>query len=164
MTKRLTKVERDVAIMKRLMALDDDDDDMVVDDTPPNSPGNNPPLPPPPLTNLPPPSNPPPKTPPPPPNSPPQSDAAKKGRIVKGILNQCKYADAKTDQPIPDTEVPQGTDSDIDSDNDQLNPRKRKASFSGGAYDTEVGSSSVVVGDPSKSPLKKKSKLIIDLN
>ncbi|CAI9300709.1 unnamed protein product [Lactuca saligna] len=71
--KRLTKVERDVATMKRLMALDDDDDDdddMIFDDTPPSSPGNNPPSPPSLSINLPPPSNSPPKPPPPPPNFP----------------------------------------------------------------------------------------------
>ncbi|CAI9290100.1 unnamed protein product [Lactuca saligna] len=39
MDKWLNKVERDVVVMKRLMALgDDDDDDMVFDDTPTNSP------------------------------------------------------------------------------------------------------------------------------
>ncbi|KAL7587603.1 hypothetical protein Lser_V15G38004 [Lactuca serriola] len=78
MDKRLTEVERNVAIMKRLMALDDDDD-IVVDNTPPNSPCDNPPPPPPPSTNPPLPSHPPPRTPSPLPNSPPQSDAAKKG-------------------------------------------------------------------------------------
>ena len=44
--KRMTKVERDVADIKRFMALFDDDvNDMVIDDTPPNSPGDNPPPP-----------------------------------------------------------------------------------------------------------------------
>ncbi|CAI9279127.1 unnamed protein product [Lactuca saligna] len=93
MNKRLTKVERDVDTIKRLMALDDDDD-MVVDDIPPNSP-----------------------------------------------------------------KVPRGTDSDIDSDNDQLNHRKIKASFLGGAHDAEVGSSFVATAsDPSISPPKKKKQ------
>ena len=40
----------------------------------------------------------------------------------------------------------------------------RKASFSGGAYDAEDGSSSAAIGDLSASPLKKKSKIIFDLN
>ncbi|CAI9268606.1 unnamed protein product [Lactuca saligna] len=40
-------------------------------------------------------------------------------------------------------EIPQGTNSDIESNNDQLNPRKRKDSFSGGAHDAEVGSPSI---------------------
>ena len=75
MDKRLTKVERDVATMKRLMASDNDDDDMVVDENPPNAPCDNPPLSPPTSTNLPPSSHPPPRTPYPPPNSP-QSNAA----------------------------------------------------------------------------------------
>ena len=70
MDKRLTLVERDMATIKRLMALGDDDN-VVVDDTPPNSLGDNPPPPPPPLTNLLPPSHPPPETPSPPLNSPP---------------------------------------------------------------------------------------------
>ncbi|CAI9291257.1 unnamed protein product [Lactuca saligna] len=83
MDKILNKVERGVAIMKRLMALEDDDD-IVVDDTPPNSPSDNPPPPPPLSTNLPPTSNRPPITPSSPPNPPPQSDAAKKGENNQG--------------------------------------------------------------------------------
>ncbi|CAI9289824.1 unnamed protein product [Lactuca saligna] len=84
MVKRLTKVERDVATMKRLTNLDNGDDDMVFDNTPPNSLGDNPPPPPPPSTNLPPPSHPPPRTHSPPPNSPPQSDAAKNAENNQG--------------------------------------------------------------------------------
>ncbi|CAI9299960.1 unnamed protein product [Lactuca saligna] len=80
---RLTNVERDVATMKILMALDDDDDDMVVDDTPPNSIGMNPPSPLPSSINIPLPYNPPPRTPPPPPNSPPEPDVTKKGENNK---------------------------------------------------------------------------------
>ncbi|CAI9274151.1 unnamed protein product [Lactuca saligna] len=68
--KRLTKAKKDVADMKRLIALVDIDvDDMVADDTPSNSPGDNPLTPPPPSINLPPPSHPPPHIPSPPPNS-----------------------------------------------------------------------------------------------
>ena len=60
-------------------------------------------------------------------------------------------------------EIPQGTNNDIDSDDDQLNPRKRKASFSGGANNDEDGSSSDT-GDPSAPPPTKESKLNVDLN
>ncbi|KAL7593935.1 hypothetical protein Lser_V15G32348 [Lactuca serriola] len=94
MNKILTKVERNVATMGRLMTLDGeyDDVDTTVDDTPPNSPGDNPP---PTLTNPlpppPPPSHPPPKTPSPPPNSPPQSDAAKKGENFQEVVIQCRW-------------------------------------------------------------------------
>ena len=35
-------------------------------------------------------------------------------------------------------EIPQGTHSDIESNDDQLNPRKRKVSFLGGANDAEA--------------------------
>lgn len=83
---RLSKVAMDVATMKHIMALgdgDDDDDDMAVDDTPQKAPSDNPPPPPPP-------SHPTPITHPPCPNSPRQSDAAKRGRIIKGGLNQCQ--------------------------------------------------------------------------
>ncbi|CAI9264796.1 unnamed protein product [Lactuca saligna] len=45
----------------------------------------------------------------------------------------------------------------------KLNPRKRKASHSGGAYDAKAGSSSAA-GDHSTPPLSKKSKFTIDLN
>ncbi|CAI9259346.1 unnamed protein product [Lactuca saligna] len=90
MNRRLIKVEKDVAIMKLCMALCDNDD-MVVYDTPPSSPGDQstPPLPP--LINRPPPPLPPSypssnKT--SPPNSPPQSDAARKGRIIKRVATQ----------------------------------------------------------------------------
>ncbi|CAI9283742.1 unnamed protein product [Lactuca saligna] len=59
------------------------------------------------------------------------------------------YLGSYSEGAIPQ-EVPQGTDSDIDSENDQLNPRKRKASFSGGSNVTEAGSSSSVdAGDES---------------
>ena len=58
--------------------------------------------------------------------------------------------------------VPQGTNSDIDFGNDQLNPQKRKASSSRGGHDVEAGSSSAV-GDPSAPPPKKKRKLIFYL-
>ena len=58
---------------------------------------------------------------------------------------------------------PQGTNSDIESDIDQINPRKSKASFSGGAPDVE-SRSSFAAGDPSTLPPSKKSKLIFDLN
>ncbi|CAI9291258.1 unnamed protein product [Lactuca saligna] len=61
-------------------------------------------------------------------------------------------------------ELPQGTNNDIDIDNDYLNPRKMKAYFSMGAYDAKARSSSTVAGDFSASPLKKKSKIIFDIN
>ncbi|CAI9299648.1 unnamed protein product [Lactuca saligna] len=104
---RFSKVERDVTIMKRLMALGEDYD-MVTDDTPPNSSGDNPYPPPPPSTNLP--SPPPPqshpllKTPPSPPYSPPQYDAAKKGENNQGIvIADILEIDATTDDhPIQD--------------------------------------------------------------
>ncbi|CAI9268815.1 unnamed protein product [Lactuca saligna] len=37
-----------------------------------------------------------------------------------------------------DREIPQGTHSEFESDDDQLNPRKRKASFSGGTNEVEA--------------------------
>ncbi|CAI9292359.1 unnamed protein product [Lactuca saligna] len=101
------------------------------------------------------------------------------------IVVDIPYSDATTDQSIPDTVVvplnvvypsscfegeisqedPQGIDNYIDSDNVQLDPRKRKASFSGGAYDDEAGSSfAAAAGDLSASPPKTKRKLIFDLN
>ncbi|KAL7583869.1 hypothetical protein Lser_V15G42257 [Lactuca serriola] len=172
--KSLSKVERYVDTMKRLIALgDDDDDDMVVDDTPINSPGDNTPPPPPLSTNLPPLSHSPPRTPPPPFNHSLQSDAAKKGRIIKGpILNTGEQSETSDYEGCLDLGLmPQavvslnGNNSDIESDNDLLNPRKRKVSFSGGDHDTEFGSSSAAVGgDPLAPPPKKKSKPIFDLN
>ncbi|CAI9277351.1 unnamed protein product [Lactuca saligna] len=155
----MSKVERDVFTMKRLMDLvddDDDEDDMVVDDTPLKSLGDGP-LPPPSSINLHPPpllpSHPSPRTPSPPPNSPTQSDAAKEKETNLG-------------DPWPiQMQIPQGTDSDIGSDHDLLNPRKRKASFLGGDHDVEAGSSyAAAASDPSASTHKKKSKLIFDLN
>lgn len=84
MERRSTKVEKDMATMKRCMALGYDDD-MVFDDTLLRSPGDQPPPPQPPSTNIPPSSYPPLSTPPPPPrNSPPQSDVAKKGENNQG--------------------------------------------------------------------------------
>ncbi|CAI9302750.1 unnamed protein product [Lactuca saligna] len=100
------KVKRDVATMKRFMALDDGDD-MVVDDTPPNSTGDNHPPSQPPLINIPPPSHL--RTHSPPPNSPPQSDAAKKGGkpkvelLMQIVVAEIPNIDAATDQPILDT-------------------------------------------------------------
>ncbi|CAI9272199.1 unnamed protein product [Lactuca saligna] len=62
-------------------------------------------------------------------------------------------------------EVLQGTNSYIKSDDGQLNPRNRNASFLGGAHDIEARSSfTTVTGDPSAHPPKKKSKLILDQN
>ncbi|CAI9300137.1 unnamed protein product [Lactuca saligna] len=64
----------------------------------------------------------------------------------------------------PDTyfegEIPQGTNGYIESDDEQVNPRKKKASFSGGANDAEAGSSSAVGG--SSAFLPKKGKLTVD--
>ncbi|CAI9271049.1 unnamed protein product [Lactuca saligna] len=56
-------------------------------------------------------------------------------------------------------EIPQGTNSDIESNDDQLNPRKSKASFSGGANDVELGSSSTAGGSSAPPPIK--CKLIV---
>ncbi|CAI9272130.1 unnamed protein product [Lactuca saligna] len=74
MDRRLTKVEKYVAIIKQCTTLGNDDY-MVFDDTLPCSTSDQPPPPPPPSINLPPPSYSPPIT---PPNSPPQYDDAKK--------------------------------------------------------------------------------------
>lgn len=52
--------------------------------------------------------------------------------------------------------------SDIESDDDQINPTKRKPSFLGKANDTESGSSSTVGCSPAP-PHSKKRKLTIDL-
>ncbi|CAI9260801.1 unnamed protein product [Lactuca saligna] len=60
-------------------------------------------------------------------------------------------------------EIPQGTHNDIKSVDEQLNPRKRKDSFLGGANDNDVGSSSAT-GDSSTHPPSKKIKLTIVLN
>ncbi|CAI9285826.1 unnamed protein product [Lactuca saligna] len=89
--KRLTKVEMNVATMKKLMALDgeEDDDNMVVDDTPPNSPGDNTP-PPPPL------SHPPPKPPSLTPISPPQFDASKRGELSRGSSTNANAGDTSS--------------------------------------------------------------------
>ncbi|CAI9274150.1 unnamed protein product [Lactuca saligna] len=76
--------------------------------------------------------------------------------------------DTTTDQPILDTGhqletgdyegfLDLGTNSDIDYDNDQLNPRKRNASFLRGAHDAEDRSSSTA-GDPSVPPPSKKKQ------
>lgn len=81
MRERLSKVEKDVAEIKRFTTLGvDDDNNMVIEDTPLNYPSDNSPLPPP-SSNPPPhphPSHLPPRTPSPPPGSPPQTDDAKK--------------------------------------------------------------------------------------
>ena len=50
-----------------------------------------------------------------------------------------------------EVEVPQGTNRDNDFNNDHLKPRKRKASFSGGAHNIEVGCSAIA-SDPSAPP------------
>ena len=59
-------------------------------------------------------------------------------------------------------DILQGTDSDKEFDDKQFNPKKRKASFSGGAMDAKAGGSSAI-GDSSTLPPSKKIKLIIDL-
>ncbi|CAI9303777.1 unnamed protein product [Lactuca saligna] len=116
MDKILTKFEKDVAVMKRLMAPGDDDiDEMVVNDTSPNF-----------LV------------------------------VVPVVLLNVVYPDAYFEG-----EVPQGTSSDIDSNNNQFNPRMRKASFSGGAHD-EVGSSTI--GDPSTPLLPREENSFFYLN
>lgn len=60
-------------------------------------------------------------------------------------------------------EVPQGTHNDLESEDEQLNLRKMKASLSGRANDVEDGRSTVV-GDSSALPPSNKSKLAIALN
>ncbi|CAI9260916.1 unnamed protein product [Lactuca saligna] len=89
-------------------------------------------------------------------------------------------ADTTTDQLIPETSD-QSENDDFEGFLDlcfrpqyvvptillNLNPRNRKASFSGGAHDTEVGSpyaASAAAGDSLIPPPKKQSKLIFDLN
>ncbi|CAI9279422.1 unnamed protein product [Lactuca saligna] len=90
--RRLYKVVKDVAEMKRFMDLGDDDtNDMVIDESPPNSPDDNPPPPPPPLPSSNPtppllPSTSLPRTPSAHFGSPPLSDASRKGGIIKGFL------------------------------------------------------------------------------
>lgn len=59
-------------------------------------------------------------------------------------------------------EIHQGTYNDIESDDDQLNPRKRKASLPRGANEVEVGISSVAGSSSTPLP-SKKSKLTVDL-
>lgn len=59
--------------------------------------------------------------------------------------------------------VPQGTHNDLESEDEQLNLRKMKASLSGRANDVEAGRSTIV-GDSSALPLSNKSKLAIALN
>ncbi|CAI9267623.1 unnamed protein product [Lactuca saligna] len=101
------------------------------------------------------------------------------------IVADIPDADATTDQPIPDigdqsitddyegflllgfmkqADVPQGTDSDIESENEQLNPQKWKPTFLRRAYDAEAGSYSTAAGDLLTSPPKKKRNLIFNLN
>ena len=58
-------------------------------------------------------------------------------------------------------EISQGTNSDIESDDEQLNPRKRKASFSGRENDIEAGISYAVSG--SSAPPLKRCRLIVNL-
>ena len=60
-------------------------------------------------------------------------------------------------------EVPQEKNNNINFNNEQLNPQKRKGSFSREAHNVEVGSSSAA-NDPSTPPPSKKNKLIFDLN
>lgn len=55
-------------------------------------------------------------------------------------------------------ETPQRTHSGIESDDDHLNPRKRKASFSGGANKAKAGNS-LAIGTSSPHPSTKKGKL-----
>ncbi|CAI9281004.1 unnamed protein product [Lactuca saligna] len=143
MNTRLAKVERDVTAMKQLMNLGDDDDDMVVNDTPPNSPCDNPPPHPPPSLNPPPPS-PPPSHPPTPTPSPP---------VPLNVVYPNSYFKG---------EVPHGTNSDIVSDDDQLNPGNRKAYSSQGYHEAEAGSS--ISDDSLTTPPFTKSKLILDIN
>ncbi|CAI9280262.1 unnamed protein product [Lactuca saligna] len=57
-------------------------------------------------------------------------------------------------------EISQGT-NDIESDDEQLNPKKRKLSFLRGANDVEAGSSSAVSG--SSAPPPKRCMLMFDL-
>ncbi|CAI9299139.1 unnamed protein product [Lactuca saligna] len=129
---------------------DDDDDDVVSEDTPLNSLGDKPPPPPTPSSsNSPTPSHPPPHTPSLPPGSLPRTDDAKKG----------ENSQRSNDQQM----IPEGTQIDIDFDNEQINTRKRKAFFLGGANDAKV-ESSFATGDSSSPPLCKKSKLTGDLN
>ena len=58
-------------------------------------------------------------------------------------------------------EIPQVTNSDIEYIEDQLNPRKSKASFLGGANDVEPRSSSAAGG--SSAPPPNKCKLTVNL-
>ena len=60
-------------------------------------------------------------------------------------------------------EIPQRTHNDIESEDEQLNTKRRKASFSRGANDTEVGRSYATC-DPSAPPPLEKNKITIDLN
>ncbi|KAL7588636.1 hypothetical protein Lser_V15G39942 [Lactuca serriola] len=144
--------EKDVVDMKHFMTLGDDDDDVVSEDTPLNSVCDKPPPPPPPSSsNSPPPSHPPPHTPSLPPGSPPRTDDAKKGENSQGSNDQQMGG------------IPQGTQIYIDSDDEQLHTRKRKAFFLGGANDAKT-ESSFATGDSSALPLCKKSKLTGDLN
>ncbi|CAI9300651.1 unnamed protein product [Lactuca saligna] len=98
---RVTIVEKDVTDMKRFMVLGDDDDDMIIDDTPPNSLETN----------------------------------DYEGFLEIGFMPQADVSVVPLNVVYPESyfegEIPHGTNSDIGYDNDQLNPRKRKASLSG---------------------------------
>ncbi|CAI9278262.1 unnamed protein product [Lactuca saligna] len=104
-------------------------------------------------------------------STPSQSEMFEAGRVEVALHKEIIFSDILDanvhDVPLnvvyPDSyfegEISQGTNSDIESDNDQLNPRRSKATFSLGAHDAKVGSSSTA-GDPSAPPPSKKIKLI----
>ncbi|CAI9296761.1 unnamed protein product [Lactuca saligna] len=113
--RRLTKVERDMATMKRCMVFGDDDEDMVVDDTPPSTPDVD-------VTTD---------------QRIPDTSEHSEDDDYEGFLN-LGFMQKVVVPAVPlnfvyhgsyfkgeiSLEVPQGTDIDIEYDNDQLNPRK----------------------------------------
>ncbi|CAI9277213.1 unnamed protein product [Lactuca saligna] len=90
------------------------------------------------------------------------------GFIGLGFMPQVSFSAIPQNVIYPESyfegEIPQGTNSDTESDNDQVNHQKRKASLSKGgrAHDVETGTSAA--GDRFASPPSKKTKLIVYLN
>ncbi|CAI9281180.1 unnamed protein product [Lactuca saligna] len=139
----LTKVKSNVADIKHIVASIDDGDE----ENPPSSPGNDqPPLPPPPSGS----------NPPPPPFG--ENQELVMMTVIPFQNEQCE-SEREDNQGA---KSPLGTRSDIESDDDQVNPRKRKASFLGGSNDAKAGSSSAV-GCSSVPPPSKKRKLTVYL-
>lgn len=75
---------------------------------------------------------------------------------VSGVPLNVVYTDSYFEGKIH-----QGTNNNIDSDDDQLNPCKMKASFSWGTHVTKTGSFAAI-DDPLTLPPSKKSKLTVD--